>query len=253
MGEQARKVYADGLAMMKRIVEGRWLTANGVVGFYPANSINDEDIEIYKDETRSEVLFTYRNLRQQGAKREGVSNKSLSDFIAPKSSGKLDYGHVRRDRRPGHREEGSRVRARPGRLFQHHAQVAGRPLAEGFAECLHARVRQDLGLRARRGPVQRRHDRREVRGHPSRAGLSACPEHVVKTDMFRVLDGEDIGMMLTDSYAMYPASSVSGFYFSHPQSQYFNVGVIGEDQLEDYARRSRSIEDLRRTLAPNLG
>ena len=81
-------------------------------------------------------------------------------------------------------------------------------------------------------------DRREVRGHPPRAGLSACPEHVVKTDMFRVLDGEDIGMMLTDSYAMYPASSVSGFYFSHPQSQYFNVGVIGEDQLEDYARRS---------------
>ena len=85
-------------------------------------------------------------------------------------------------------------------------------------------------------------------------GYPACPEHVVKTDMFRVLDGEDIGMMLTDSYAMYPASSVSGFYFSHPQSQYFNVGVIGEDQLEDYARRSgRSIEDLRRTLAPNLG
>ncbi|MNV26720.1 Methionine synthase [compost metagenome] len=85
-------------------------------------------------------------------------------------------------------------------------------------------------------------------------GYPACPEHVVKTDMFRVLDGGDIGMMLTDSYAMYPASSVSGFYFSHPDSQYFNVGVIGEDQLEDYAKRSgRSIEDLKRTLAPNLG
>ena len=175
-GRQGRgRAGAQGLcrrlAMMKRIVEGRWLTANGVVGFYPANSVNDEDIEIYKDETRSEVLFTYRNLRQQGAKREGVSNKSLSDFIAPKSSGKLDYGHVRRDRRPGHREEGSRVRTRPGRLFQHHAQVAGRPPGRGLRRMpARARAPGPVGLRARRGPVQRRHDRREVRGHPPAPG-----------------------------------------------------------------------------------
>ena len=145
VGEQARKVYADGLAMMKRIVEGRWLTANGVVGFYPANSINDEDIEIYKDETRSEVLFTYRNLRQQGAKREGVSNKSLSDFIAPKSSGKLDYvGMFAVTAGLGiEKKEAEFERALDDYSSIMLKSLADR-LAEGFAECLHARVRQDL-------------------------------------------------------------------------------------------------------------
>ena len=256
VGEQARKVYADGLAMMKRIVEGRWLTANGVVGFYPANSINDEDIEIYKDETRSEVLFTYRNLRQQGAKREGVSNKSLSDFIAPKSSGKLDYvGMFAVTAGLGiEKKEAEFERALDDYSSIMLKSLADR-LAEGFAECLHARVRQDLwGYAPDEAPSNDDMIAEKYVGIRPAPGYPACPEHVVKTDMFRVLDGEDIGMMLTDSYAMYPASSVSGFYFSHPQSQYFNVGVIGEDQLEDYARRSgRSIEDLRRTLAPNLG
>ena len=256
VGEQARKVYADGLAMMKRIVEGRWLTANGVVGFYPANSINDEDIEIYKDETRSEVLFTYRNLRQQGAKREGVSNKSLSDFIAPKSSGKLDYvGMFAVTAGLGiEKKEAEFERALDDYSSIMLKSLADR-LAEGFAECLHARVRQDLwGYAPDEALSNDDMIAEKYVGIRPAPGYPACPEHVVKTDMFRVLDGEDIGMMLTDSYAMYPASSVSGFYFSHPQSQYFNVGVIGEDQLEDYARRSgRSIEDLRRTLAPNLG
>ena len=256
VGEQARKVYADGLAMMKRIVEGRWLTANGVVGFYPANRVNDEDIEIYKDETRSEVLFTYRNLRQQGAKREGVSNKSLADFIAPKSSGKLDYiGMFAVTAGIGiEKKEAEFERALDDYSSIMLKSLADR-LAEGFAECLHARVRQDLwgyapdeALSNEDMIAEKYVDIRPAPGYP------ACPEHVVKTDMFRVLDGGDIGMMLTDSYAMFPASSVSGFYFSHPESQYFNVGVIGEDQLEDYAKRSgRTIEDLKRTLDPNLG
>ena len=151
MGEQARKVYADGLAMMKRIVEGRWLTANGVVGFYPANSVNDEDIEIYKDETRSEVLFTYRNLRQQGAKREGVSNKSLSDFIAPKSSGKLDYvGMFAVTAGLGiEKKEAEFERALDDYSSIMLKSLADR-LAEGFAECLHARAPGPVGLRARR-------------------------------------------------------------------------------------------------------
>ncbi|MCY1512974.1 Methionine synthase [compost metagenome] len=128
-------------------------------------------------------------------------------------------------------------------------------LAEGFAECLHARVRQDLwGYAPDEALSNDDMIAEKYVGIRPAPGYPACPEHVVKTDMFRVLDGADIGMMLTDSYAMYPASSVSGFYFSHPQSQYFNVGVIGEDQLQDYAARSgRSIEDLKRTLAPNLG
>ena len=256
VGEQARKVYADGLAMMKRIVEGRWLTANGVVGFYPANRVNDEDIEIYKDETRSEVLFTYRNLRQQGAKREGVSNKSLADFIAPKSSGKLDYiGMFAVTAGIGiEKKEAEFERALDDYSSIMLKSLADR-LAEGFAECLHARVRQDLwGYAPDEALSNEDMIAEKYVGIRPAPGYPACPEHVVKTDMFRVLDGGDIGMMLTDSYAMFPASSVSGFYFSHPESQYFNVGVIGEDQLEDYAKRSgRTIEDLKRTLDPNLG
>ena len=256
VGEQARKVYADGQAMMKRIIEGRWLTANGVVGFYPANSVNDEDIEVYKDETRSEVLFTYRNLRQQGAKREGVSNKSLSDFIAPKSSGKLDYiGMFAVTAGLGiEKKEAEFEKALDDYSSIMLKSLADR-LAEGFAECLHARVRQDLwGYAPEEALSNDDMIAEKYVGIRPAPGYPACPEHVIKTDMFRVLDGADIGMMLTDSYAMYPASSVSGFYFSHPQSQYFNVGVIGEDQLQDYAARSgRSIEDLKRTLAPNLG
>ena len=256
VGEQARKVYADGLAMMKRIVEGRWLTANGVVGFYPANSVNDEDVEVYKDESRSEVLFTYRNLRQQGAKREGVSNKSLSDFIAPKSSGKLDYiGMFAVTAGLGiEKKEAEFEKALDDYSSIMLKSLADR-LAEAFAECLHARVRQDLwGYAADEALSNDDMIAEKYVGIRPAPGYPACPEHVVKTDMFRVLDGADIGMMLTDSYAMFPASSVSGFYFSHPQSQYFNVGIIGEDQLQDYAARSgRSIEDLKRTLAPNLG
>ncbi|AHC44984.1 5-methyltetrahydrofolate--homocysteine methyltransferase [Achromobacter xylosoxidans NBRC 15126 = ATCC 27061] len=256
VGEQARKVYADGQAMMKRIVEGRWLTANGVVGFYPANSVNDEDIEVYKDESRSEVLFTYRNLRQQGAKREGVSNKSLSDFIAPKSSGKLDYiGMFAVTAGIGiEKKEAEFEKALDDYSGIMLKSLADR-LAEAFAECLHARVRQDLwGYAPDEALSNDDMIAEKYVGIRPAPGYPACPEHVVKTDMFRVLDGADIGMMLTDSYAMFPASSVSGFYFSHPQSQYFNVGIIGEDQLQDYAARSgRSIEDLKRTLAPNLG
>ena len=145
VGEQARKVYADGLAMMKRIVEGRWLTANGVVGFYPANSINDEDIEIYKDETRSEVLFTYRNPQPAGRQARGREQQvavRLHRAQVQRQAGLR--GHVRRDRRPGHREEGSRVRARPDDYSSIMLKSLADRLAEGFAECLHARVRQDL-------------------------------------------------------------------------------------------------------------
>ena len=199
VGEQARKVYADGQAMMKRIVEGRWLTANGVVGFYPANSVNDEDIEVYKDESRSEVLFTYRNLRQQGAKREGVSNKSLSDFIAPKSSGKLDYiGMFAVTAGLGiEKKEAEFEKALDDYSSIMLKSLADR-LAEAFAECLHARVRQDLwGYAADEALSNDDMIAEKYVGIRPAPGYPACPEHVVKTDMFRVLDGADIGMMLS--------------------------------------------------------
>jgi len=256
VGEQAVKLFAEGQAMLKKIIEGRWLTANGVVAFYPANSVNGEDIEVYRDETRSEVLFTWRNLRQQGVKRAGVDNKCLADYIAPRESGVLDYigmfavtgglgieKHVERFEAEGDDYSSLMIKALADRF------------AEGFAECMHARVRRDLwGYVPDESLSNEALIDEKYQGIRPAPGYPACPEHVVKREMFDVLECEDISMVLTDAYAMMPASSVSGFYFSHPQSQYFSVGTIGNDQLEDYVRRSgRSEEDVRRTLASSLG
>ena len=256
VGEQARKVYADGQAMLKKIVEGRWLTANGVLGFYPANTINDDDIEVYRDETRQEVLFTWRNLRQQGVKREGVENKCLADFIAPRSSGVIDYiGLFAVTAGVGvDKKEQSFNDAQDDYSSIMLKSLADR-IAEAFAEALHARVRRDLwGYAPDEALTNEDMIAEKYRGIRPAPGYPACPEHVVKKEMFELLNPSEIGMMLTESYAMHPAASVSGFYFSHPLSQYFNVGPIGEDQVQDYVSRSgRSEEDVRRTLAPNLG
>jgi 5-methyltetrahydrofolate--homocysteine methyltransferase len=241
--------------MLKKVIEGRWLTANGVIAFYPANTVNDEDIEVYRDESRSEVLFTWRNLRQQQEKRQGVDYKCLADYIAPKSSGVMDYigmfavtgglGIEKYDKRfLDDNDDYSSIMLKA---------IADR-LAEGLAETLHARVRRDLWGYV---PDENLEDEaiiaEKYQGIRPAPGYPACPEHVVKKNMFEVMQCEDIDMQLTDSYAMFPASSVSGFYLSHPKSQYFNVGNIGDDQVQDYVERSgRDEEDVRRTLASVL-
>jgi 5-methyltetrahydrofolate--homocysteine methyltransferase len=256
VGEQARKVYADAQAMLKRIVEGRWLTANGVVAFYPANRVNDEDIEIYADESRSRVLFTWRNLRQQGAKREGVSNKCLADYIAPRESGLMDYiGVFAVTAGLGIEKKEAEFQADHDDYSSIMLKALADRLAEAYAECLHARVRRDLwGYAADESLDNAALIAEKYVGIRPAPGYPACPEHVVKREMFETLDGADVGIELTESYAMFPASSVSGFYLSHPDSQYFNVGTIGEDQLKDYiARSGRSEQDVRRTLGPVLG
>jgi 5-methyltetrahydrofolate--homocysteine methyltransferase len=256
VGEQATKLYADAQAMLKRIVEGRWLDASGVVAFHPANQVNEEDIEIYADERREQVLFTWRNLRQQGAKREGVANKCLADYIAPRVSGKTDYiGLFAVTAGLGIEKKEAEFLAAHDDYSSITLKALADRLAEAYAECLHARIRKDLWGYAQDEALDNDALIAEkyigIRPAP---GYPACPEHVVKADMFRVLDAAEVGMQLTDSYAMFPASSVSGFYLSHPDSQYFNVGTIGEDQLADYVRRSgRTLEDVKRTLAPNLG
>jgi 5-methyltetrahydrofolate--homocysteine methyltransferase len=256
VGEQAQKVFADGQAMLKRMVDGRWLTANGVVAFYPANTVNDDDIEVYTDDSRDEVLFTWRGLRQQGVKREGVTNKCLSDFIAPKSSGVKDYiGLFAVTAGVGiEKKEQEFDKAQDDYSAIMFKSLADR-LAEAFAEALHARVRRDLWGYASDETLSNDDLIAEkyvgIRPAP---GYPACPEHVVKRDMFDVLRADDIGMELTESFAMDPAASVCGFYFSHPESQYFNVGLIGEDQLRDYQERSaRTEKDLRSSLAPVIG
>jgi 5-methyltetrahydrofolate--homocysteine methyltransferase len=260
VGESARRVFADGQAMLKRIVDGRWLTANGVVAFLPANSINDDDIEIYTDDSRSEVAFVWHNLRQQIAKRDGVENKCLADYIAPRAidgrpSGIADYiGMFAVTSGLGIEKKEQEFASQMDDYSSIMLKGLADRLAEAFAECLHERVRKDLwGYASDESLTAAEMIAEAYQGIRPAPGYPACPEHTVKREMFDYLQCEEIGMKLTESYAMMPASSVSGFYFSHPQSGYFNVGPIGADQLKDYAARSgRDEKDLRRALAQLL-
>ncbi len=260
VGESARKVFADGQEMLRRIVEGRWLTANGVLGFLPANTVNDDDIEIYTDDTRSEVAFTWRNLRQQTAKREGVENKCLADFIAPREidgqpTGIADYiGMFAVTAGLGIEKKLAEFAAQHDDYASITLEALADRLAEAFAECLHARSRRDLwGYAADETLGNEELIAEKYVGIRPAPGYPACPEHTVKRALFDTLRAEEIGMALTESYAMMPAASVSGFHFSHPASSYFNVGTIGEDQLKDYAARSgRDEDELRRALFPVL-
>jgi len=255
VGESARRVFGDGQSMLKRIIEGRWLTANASVAFLPANSVGD-DIEIYTDDTRAQVAFTWRNLRQQTAKREGVANKCLADYVAPKTldgrpSGLQDWiGMFAVTAGLGIEKK----EAEFARLLDDYSSIMLKAiadrLAEAFAECLHQRVRRDLwGYAPEEALTSDELIREKYRGIRPAPGYPACPEHAVKRPMFEVLRAADLGITLTESFAMHPASSVSGFYLSHPAAEYFNVGPLGDDQIEDLARRSgRDVEALRRTL-----
>ena len=260
VGESARRVFGDGRSMLKRVIEGRWLTANAVLAFLPANTVNEDDIEVYTDESRQQVAFTWRNLRQQTAKRDGVPNKCLADFIAPRTidgrpSGIEDYiglfavttglGVERKEKEFADLlDDYSSIMLKA---------IADR-LAEAFAERLHERVRKDLwGYAPDEALDAEALIKEQYRGIRPAPGYPACPEHTVKRAMFDVLQCEEIGMSLTESYAMSPAASVSGFYLSHPQSEYFNVGPIGKDQLDNLVRRSgREEQELRRALGSVL-
>jgi 5-methyltetrahydrofolate--homocysteine methyltransferase len=263
VGEHARQVFAEGEKMLERVVAERWLTANAAVSFHPANAVG-EDIEVYTDETRSKVLFTWHGLRQQTRKpvldspqgRVPNPNQALADFIAPKGSGIADYiglfavtaglGIEKREAifQSKHDDYGSIMLK----------AIADR-LAEAFAELMHERVRKDLwGYAADESLGNEALIREQYRGIRPAPGYPACPEHAVKRAMFEVLGAADLGMTLTENYAMHPASSVSGFYLAHPQANYFNVGRIGRDQLEELARRrNEAVSELERWLAPNLG
>ena len=258
VGEQARKVMADGQAMLKKIIEGRWLSASGVMALYPANSVGD-DIEFYTDETRTEVLMTWYGMRQQTEKQaiDGVMRPSrcLADFVAPKSSGIADYaGMFAVTAGLGvEKKEQQFIDALDDYSAIMLKGLADR-LAEAFAEALHQRVRTDLwGYAAGEALSNDDMIAEKYQGIRPAPGYPACPDHSAKTDLFRVLQCEEIGMSLTESLAMTPAASVSGFYIGHPDAVYFNVGKIGEDQLADMAARRRMDEGaLKRLLSPNL-
>ena len=260
VGESASKVYEEGRALLKKVIEGRWLTANGVIALLPANTVNDDDIEIYTDESRSQVAFTYYGVRQQTEKPvvDGVArpNQCLADFIAPKESGVADYiGMFAVTAGLGIEKHEKRFEDAHDDYSSIMLKSLADRLAEAFAEYLHERVRTDLwGYAADEHLSNEELIEESYRGIRPAPGYPACPEHTVKADMFRQLQCEEIGMHLTESFAMAPGASVSGFYFAHPESKYFNVGKIGEDQAADIARRRGvAMEDVERWLAPNLG
>ncbi|KGF80700.1 methionine synthase [Massilia sp. JS1662] len=259
VGEAATKVFEEGQAMLKKIIDGRWLTANGAIALLPANSVNDDDIEIYTDDTRSEVAFTYYGLRQQGVKPvvDGIKrpNQCLADFIAPKSSGIADYiGMFAVTAGIGAEKIEKRFEAAGDDYSSIMVKALADRLAEAFAEYMHERVRTDLwGYVADEKLSNESLIKEEYVGIRPAPGYPACPEHTVKADLFKTLQADEIGMQLTESFAMYPGAAVSGFYFSHPESKYFVVGKIGQDQLEDMAkRRGMPKDELERYLAPNL-
>ncbi len=262
VGFEAQRVFSDGKRMLQRLIEGRWLTASGVLGLYPANQVNDDDIALYTDESRNEVALTWHGLRQQAEKQADVGadgqnmfrpSRCLADFIAP--SGTPDFigvfavtagiGAEKKDKYfMDDHDDYSAIMLKA---------LADR-LAEAFAECLHHRARTDLwGYAAQEAQTPEQLIAEQYRGIRPAPGYPACPDHSVKGPMFELLQCAEIGMGLTESLAMTPAASVSGFMLAHPDSAYFNVGKIGADQLQDLARRRGVSEQaLQRLLAPNL-
>ncbi len=263
VGEAATKVFAEAQAMLKKIIDGRWLSANGVIALMPANTVNDDDIEIYTDESRSQIAFTYYGMRQQTVKPviDGVPrpNQCLSDFIAPKGPSEsetvADYiglfavtgglGTEKIEKRFAEANDDF-----SGIMFK---ALADR-FAEAFAEYMHERIRTDFwGYAAEEKLDVNALIKEQYQGIRPAPGYPACPDHTVKPDMFNLLQADEIGMQLTESFAMLPAAAVSGFYFAHKQAKYFSVDKIGMDQLEDMVkRRDLPKEYLERWLSPNL-
>jgi 5-methyltetrahydrofolate--homocysteine methyltransferase len=254
-GEAARHLYEDARNMLRQIVEEKWLTANGVVGFWPANSVGD-DIELYTDDTRTKPLATLHALRQQMARDGARANLALADFVAPKETGIPDYvGGFAVTAGIGEEDVARRFERANDDYSKIMVKALADRLAEAFAEALHAKVRRELWAYAPGETLTNEQliaeDYAGIRPAP---GYPAQPDHTEKRTLFTLLDAEKAtGLKLTESYAMWPAAAVSGLYFAHPESRYFGVGKIGHDQVLDYAsRKGWSPEEAERWLAPIL-
>jgi 5-methyltetrahydrofolate--homocysteine methyltransferase len=255
VGEAARNVLAEGQAMLDRIVKGRWLAASGVYGLWPANAAGD-DIEIYANEARDNVLMTWHNLRQQNEKPAGNPNQCLADFVAPKESGVADYvGAFAVTAGLGIDAKVKEFEAKHDDYSAIMLKALADRLAEAFAEHLHYRVRTEFwGYAAGESLSGAELIAEKYRGIRPAPGYPACPDHTEKGDLFRLLDaGNNADLILTDAFAMLPTAAVSGFYLSHPESRYFAVGKIERDQVADYAhRKGMDIAQVERWLAPIL-
>jgi 5-methyltetrahydrofolate--homocysteine methyltransferase len=253
-GAQARQIFTEGNALLDRIVEEQLITARGVYGLFPASAVGD-DVELYTDETRDTVLERFHFLRQQLQKEGGEPCRSLSDFVAPKETGLPDHiGAFAVTSGIGLKELCDRFRAENDDYNAIMAEALADRLAEAFAECLHKCVRDEWGYGRAEGLSNAELIQEKYRGIRPAAGYPACPDHTEKGTLWRLLDvGAKTGMLITESFAMWPGSSVSGLYFAHPESKYFSLGKIDRDQVVDYhERKGMSVAEVERWLAPNL-
>ncbi|MGP8252781.1 MAG: methionine synthase [Terracidiphilus sp.] len=255
-GEQARQLFAEANALLDTIIEKKLITARGVYGFFPANATGD-DIDLYTDEARSAVLTRFHFLRQQLDKGANEPCRSLSDFISPRSSGPEGTDHIGAfavTSGIGLKELCDSFRSKHDDYNAIMAEALADRLAEAFAECLHKRVRQEWGYGCAEKLTTDELIHEKYRGIRPAAGYPACPDHTEKGTLWRLLDVEArTGITLTESYAMWPGSSVSGLYFAHPESRYFSIGKIDRDQVADYAaRKQMSIVEVERWLGQNL-
>jgi 5-methyltetrahydrofolate--homocysteine methyltransferase len=257
VGEAATSLFDDATKMLDRIIEEQWLQARAVVGFFPANSEDNDDILIYADEHRKTTQQRFVHLRQQRAKAEGQAQSCLADFIAPSGIGLADYiGGFAVTAGFGIEEHVARFEKAHDDYSSIILKALADRLAEALAEYMHERTRREFWAYASDEQLTKEELIREkYRGIRPAPGYPACPDHTEKGKLWQLLDVEaSIGLTLTESYAMYPTAAVSGFYFAHPDSRYFAVGKIGRDQLESYAERQGiSVADAEKWLAPNLG
>ncbi len=255
-GETARKLYDDAQEMLDTLIKEKWLTANGVIGFFPANAVGD-DIEVYTDESRTEVLAKLFNLRQQGEHRDGIPNRSLGDYIAPKDTGLADYvGAFAVTAGLGSQDKITEFKAANDDYSAILLESLADRLAEAFAERMHQRVRKEFwGFQPDEQLDNEALIGEKYAGIRPAPGYPACPEHTEKATLWTMMDVQErTGIELTESMAMWPGAAVSGWYFSHPQSQYFVVGRMAQDQVADYAKRKGwTLQEAERWLGPNLG
>ncbi|XXS94755.1 vitamin B12 dependent-methionine synthase activation domain-containing protein [Sorangium sp. So ce590] len=253
-GEQARQLFSEANALLDRIIEEKLLTARGVYGFFAASAVGD-DVEVYADGTRTTVLERLHFLRQQTARENGEPNRSLVDFIAPKETGLPDHiAGFAVTSGIGLKELCERFRASYDDYNAIMAEAIADRLAEAFAECLHKRVRDEWGYGRQEDLTKSELIEEKYRGIRPAAGYPACPDHTEKGTLWRLLDVEkNTGIQITESFAMWPGSSVSGLYFAHPQARYFSLGKIDRDQVVDYhVRKGMTVADVERWLGQNL-
>jgi 5-methyltetrahydrofolate--homocysteine methyltransferase len=258
VGSEAQRVFSDGKRLLHRAIEGRWMQASGVIALLPANTVDDDTIEVYADERREQVLLRWNPLRLQTERPviDGVPrpNRSLADFVAPRGVQPDYVGLFAVTAGLGVEKKERQFLADHDDYSAIMLKALADRLAEAFAERLHQRVRTEFwGYAADEQLSNEELIAEKYRGIRPAPGYPACPDHGVKHAMFEVLQAHEIGMGLTESLAMTPAASVSGFYLAHPEATYFNVGRVGEDQLADWARREAlAMDDARRRLAPAL-